>query len=372
MKLIKKYIIAGAIITGTFHSYAGDPARVGQAGASQLLINGWARSSGQGGANVAGITGLESMYLNVAGLAKVRQTEMIFSRTNWLRGTDININSFGFAQKLGKDNVLGLSMVSINPGEINITTVEQPDGGIGTYKPSFLNIGIGLGRNFTSSISGGALLRIISEAIPDVNAMGVCLDAGIQYATTTRPSNRLKKDDLKFGISVRNIGPDMRFSGDGLAIKANFQNATYTSTAQQRAEKFNLPSLLNIGGSYDFMLDKKSTGLYVHKLTMSVNFTNYAFSNNVTALGFEYNYNNILMLRTGYMYQDGIFKYDTRQDAHIGICGGVSVEIPFVNKKKTPTSENNSSIAVDYSFRPTNPFSGTHTFGLRLNLDSSK
>ena len=36
-------------------SYAGNEQRAGQAGASELLINPWARTSGWAGANVAGV-----------------------------------------------------------------------------------------------------------------------------------------------------------------------------------------------------------------------------------------------------------------------------------------------------------------------------
>ena len=59
--------------------------RVGSAGASELLINPWARSSGWGAANVAGIEGLESQYSNVAGLASTNGTELIFTQTSWLQ-----------------------------------------------------------------------------------------------------------------------------------------------------------------------------------------------------------------------------------------------------------------------------------------------
>ena len=61
--------------------FAGNPQRAGQAGASELLINPWARTSGWGGANVSGIRGLEGIYTNVAGLAFTEKTELIFSQT---------------------------------------------------------------------------------------------------------------------------------------------------------------------------------------------------------------------------------------------------------------------------------------------------
>ena len=49
--------------------------RSGSAGASELLINPYGRSSGWGAANVAGVSGLEGQYSNVAGLASIEQTE---------------------------------------------------------------------------------------------------------------------------------------------------------------------------------------------------------------------------------------------------------------------------------------------------------
>jgi len=81
----------------TISVFAGNEQRAGQAGASELLINPWARSSGFGGANAASIHGLESIYLNVAGTAFTTSTELLFSHSNWLVGTDIAINSFGFS-----------------------------------------------------------------------------------------------------------------------------------------------------------------------------------------------------------------------------------------------------------------------------------
>ena len=62
------------------HSQEGEE-RVGQAGAFELLINPWARSSGLSGANTASVRGIESVYLNVAGLTGTDKTEIhVFKR----------------------------------------------------------------------------------------------------------------------------------------------------------------------------------------------------------------------------------------------------------------------------------------------------
>jgi hypothetical protein len=77
-------LLAGVI---ALPSMAGNSDRAGQAGATELLINPWARSSGFAGANTASVRGLEAQYLNVAGLAFTRKTEVLFANTQWLVGS---------------------------------------------------------------------------------------------------------------------------------------------------------------------------------------------------------------------------------------------------------------------------------------------
>ena len=107
-KLVRPVLLIFALIS--FNIYAGNPQRAGQAGASELLINPWARTSGWADANVAGVKGLEGVFSNVAGLAFTEKTELIFTQTSWLQyGSKMfsandavsNISSFGFSQKIG-------------------------------------------------------------------------------------------------------------------------------------------------------------------------------------------------------------------------------------------------------------------------------
>lgn len=353
------FILAVTLMLSTT-LFAGNPDRIGQAGAAQLNINGWARSSGWGWSGVSNTKGLESMFLNIGGLAYTDQTEIIFSRTAWLTGSDINVNTFGFAQNLGGSGVLGLSVMSYDIGDIPITTVAQPDGGIGTYKPSITNICASFSKRFTQEISGGVGFKIFSESITNVKTQGVALDAGIQYISTLRKDNKLKKNDIKFGVSLKNIGPDTRFSGDGLSVKRTDSETGLESTVNQRAAKFNLPTLMNIGASYDMRLDKNDE-TYFHRLTPAFTFTNNAFANNQFTVGFEYGYKSLFMLRTAYAYEDGITNYDTRTNVFTGIMGGFTFEVPVKQDSET-------TFGLDYSYRHSNPFGGSHSFGVRLNI----
>jgi hypothetical protein len=278
--------LAGLLTLGAVGAaVAGNPERQGQAGAAQLTINGWARSSGMGWANGGKVSGTEAMYMNVAGLDRIKNTtEMSFSRTEWLMGSGIAINNAGFAQKVGESGTFGISVMQYSIKPIEITTEQNPYGGIGTFRVNMTNIGLAYSKSFSSNISAGIMARMVSEGIPDAQASGVSLDAGVQYVTTLRPvRGSMKKDDFRFGISMKNIGPDMQHSGDGLSYKAILDNGTFSKTVQVKVDNIKLPALLNIAASYDVKLDA-DPNQYDNKLTLGFGFTNFAFSANQLTL----------------------------------------------------------------------------------------
>jgi hypothetical protein len=351
MKQINNWIKAIAIIALIIFSFQEGFAqqRAGSAGASELLINPWARTSGWAGANVAGVRGLEGIYSNVAGLAFTQKTELIFSQTQWLKiGDDAvsNISSFGIAQKVGESAVLGFAVMSMDFGDIVITNVNNPSGGLGTYSPKLMNMAVSYAKIFSNSIYGGVTVKIISEQISNVDATDVALDAGIQYVTGV-------KDNLKFGISLKNVGPRMSFTGDGLSFRGfSGDDDDYKMTVEQRSSELELPALLNIGMSYDINVLR-------HRITGAGTFTSNSFQKDQYRLGFEYAYRDMFMLRTGYTYEEGIRDPSTRTTALRGPSAGFTVEVPMGT---------GTIFGLDYSYRHTDPFQGSHTIGARINL----
>lgn len=331
-----------------FQIQAGNEDRSGQAGASELLINPWSRSSGWGGVNSASVHGLEAIYMNVAGTAFTNKTELIFSRTSWLKGSGVNISNFGLSQRVGETGVLSFSVMSMSFGELLITTVDLPEGGIGTFSPNLMNLSISYAKAFSNSIYGGVTFKIISESISDVSAQGIAIDAGIQYVTG-------EAENIKFGISMKNVGPRLKFKGDGLSFRGFIPGNDNQFTVEQRSADFELPSLINIGAAYDFNINES------HKLTAAGNFTSNSFTKDQYILGLEYGFKGYLMLRAGYAYEKGITDKAERTTAYTGPCGGFTVEVPL-NKEK------GSSFGLDYSYRASDPFQGTHSIGARINL----
>ncbi len=350
-KLFRTIVIASLTIIIGFASteaFAGNKDRAGQAGANELLVNPWAASSGWGNAGMASIKGVEAIWSNVAGISFVNTMDIDFSYTNWLAGSGTSVVSFGFLTRVSESIVAGLSVMSMSFGEIQKTTTENPDGGLGTYKPSLMNINIAIAKSFSNSIHGGFVLKIISESIADMTGTGVALDAGIQYVTGIT-------DNIHFGIALKNIGPTMKYSGDGLAYSVLLDGMSSNITVVQRADEFELPTQLNIAAAYDFNFEHAS------RLTLAFNFNSNAFSKDQFIGGIEGSFRDILMLRAGYTFESGVTKSIEDADCtnvNRGFSCGATVQAPL-NKKGL-------KVCIDYSYRDTAHWKGTHSVGARI------
>jgi len=284
MKTLRLIILLTFVLGGRI-ALAGNPERAGQAGATQLLINPYARSGGFNGINTANAYGIEATFNNPAGIARTKKTELVFAHTRYLVGTDININTFGLSQSLKKGGVIGLTATAFDMGDFVRTTIDQPDGTLGTFSPTIMNIGLSYAKTFVEDrIFVGFTVRMIHESISDVAANGVSFDAGVQYVD--------KKDRIRIGVCLKNVGPDMKFAGDGLATRANLggSNSGYTSSVSTTAAKFQLPSLLNIGAAYEIKIGATDSTEATHKVIPMINFAANAFGNDRMGAGVEYRF----------------------------------------------------------------------------------
>lgn len=330
----------------------GNPDRVGSAGASHLLVNPWARSAGLANSAMASVNGVEACFLNVAGLAFTKKTDLVFSSSNYLAGTGIKLNAVGFGQKVGESGAIGLTVTNMNFGDLAITETDLPEGGIGTFSPNYTNIGLSYAKGFSNSIFGGLTMRLISESIYNVRAQGVAFDAGIRYVTG-------EKENVRFGIALRNVGPPMRYRGDGLSTTATISTGsagTTSLTMDQRSEKYELPSMVNVGFAYDHYFSETL------KLTGNAQFTSNSFSRDQMGLGLDLAFRERFILRGGYMWDVGTTSEGStgRTSVFTGPTGGLTVQIPAGSK--------GSMIGLDYSYRVTNPFAGVHSMGLHITL----
>jgi hypothetical protein len=75
----------------------------------------------------------------------------------------------------------------------------------------------------------------------------------------------------------------------------------------------------------------------------------------------EFSWSKYLVLRAGYMYEESIFDNAEKLTASTGFAAGASIEVPF---KK----DSDGGFSIDYAYQASNPFSGSHSIGVRVHL----
>lgn len=361
-QILKKAVLAACSIGLAAPAMAGNKDRSGQAGATELLINPWGQSTGVFGMDVATVRGIQAMKVNIAGLSHTDNLEIGASHNMYLAGSGVAINDAGFAYRVGESSVIGVNVMSMTFGDIAVTDGDHPEGTGEKYNPQFLNVSIGFAKEFSRSIHAGVNGTFISEQIGNVGAVGGAIDAGIQYVTG-------KRDNFHIGITLRNAGTNMRFSGGGFSSDSQApDDPDYTITRQDPTEKFQLPTYLALGAAYDFFLDEgrlaSEDATPKHRLTVLGNFTSNSFNNDYIGVGAEYAFMERFMARAAYRYERDINDAAKSQTFYTGYSFGVSVV-----QKANATSK----FAFDYSFRPTHrPDNGVHVFSLRYILGKKK
>lgn len=347
----KIYLLTMLLALATATAFAGNPDRQGESGAAQLLMNPWAPSAGLHSLNTASVFGVESMRINPAGLSRMTGTQVMLGYAQYLQGTGISQQSLGVGIANGKGGALGFSLHALNFGDVPVTTTAQPGGTGADLALNFINIGLTYSYTFEEAVSVGITLRGVSEGTADVSAFGFAIDAGVQYVTGDN-------DEFKFGISLRNVGSRMAYGGQGLATEgANpDSDVPFNLTYDQRAAGFEMPSVLNIGASYDLLASQP-----LHRVTVMGNFTANSFSRDQLGGAVEYGFKDQFFVRGGYR-TDIETAENTEVPLYDGLSAGASVRVPLKKGDKS------RSFSIDYAWRNTRIYNGTHNFGITLNL----
>jgi hypothetical protein len=333
LALLLVFVLIGSTV------YAGDASRTGTAGAMELLIPVVARSTAMSGATIASSSGADALYWNPAGASRLDGTDVLFNTMNYI--ADIKVNYLAIATNFGGSGTFGVSLKTLNFGDIPVTTVALPEGTGSTYSPSYITFGLTYSNKFTDRIFGGMSLKYVSEKISESNATGIAIDMGIQY---------ISNSGLKLGVALKNIGPQMKFDGqDGLYYTTLPDQDPGSAQRALQLEKagFELPSTLEFGVGYDISLPGK-----MGVVSLNGAFQNSNFGNDEYRVGAEYVWNNILALRAGLM------QTQNNSDNIYGPTFGVGVNIPL----------GGSTVTFDYSYRKVDYFDANQWIGVKLSL----
>lgn len=331
-----------SMVSGVERAIAGNSDRTGTAGATELLIPVGGAGAAMSGSVLASASGVEALYWNPAGLARSEPVELMFSSMSYI--ADITVSYFGASANFGSLGTIGVSVKSLDFGDIPRTTTEDPEGLTGvTFSPTYLTGSLTYARFLIDEVQVGTTFKVINEKIGNVSATGYAFDFGIQYVTPF---------GVRLGVALKNIGPQMQFGGYSLEV-LSAQNSGDTDQNKLRTQitsaAFDLPALFEIGLAYELTLSPRDQFIFCG------NFRNNNFSNDEYQLGVEYGFQKLFFIRGGYAFQpdktsqtNGVFS------SSFSLGAGLNYKLAGMNFK------------LDYAYRSADLFKGNQIFAIRL------
>jgi len=228
---------------------AQQPYRRGTTAANFLEIGYGSRGNAMGDAVVATSDNLESCYWNPAGLALMRQNEVLFSMQPWI--IDINTNFAAVGLVFPRLGTFALSFNQMDYGKEKVTTLTMQDGTGENYTANEISFQMSYGRRLAQWFAFGAGLKLINSTIWHTSAGAAALDLGALVNTEFFSPTGERSDGLAIGMSISNYGTRMRYDGIDLLqsldpnpnIAGNYDNVEGKFSMQS----WELPLIFRIG-----------------------------------------------------------------------------------------------------------------------------
>ena len=284
---MRRIVLAALIVTGCAAS-AWAQSKVGTTVGTFLRIEPSARAAAMGNAGVALPSGIEAVYFNTGAVGLLEEAAVQYTHSLWY--ADISYNYAAFSIPVSGVSSLFASITALNSGDIQVRTVEQPEGTGVNYNVSNVALGVAYGRRITSRFSAGLQANYVSESIWNTSAHALTFNLGTVY--------QLSDNGAILGFCLSNLSTRTNFSGRDLQIDYDADPDTYGDNsalpAEQSTDRFPLPSVFRLGLSLPYVVSEDSKflfaveGLHPNDNSESLN------------LGAEWTLEQLLSLRVGY------------------------------------------------------------------------
>lgn len=334
--------------------FAGSDSRIGTAGAAQLLIPVGSIGPALGGSYLAVAKGIDAIDWNPAGLAAAPYSvQSLFSRMSYI--ADMDVNYLALAGKAGNLGVFALSMKWLSVGDIEITTIDTPEGTGVSFSPAIMTMGLTFSRAMTDRIYFGANLKSIFEKYDTISGKTVAVDLGLQYIEGL--------SGVRFGVALKNLGPSMRYDGSALEHYVISPDQASNATPQPlrvRLAGVDLPATLEMGVGYDYQIN----GAY--GLLFSGSYINNNYTTDEYRAGVEFSFKDLFFIRGGYNFAESLDRPGTNG-------AELSDDATITNNKLSfglgfNLKQGRNHIAFDYAYRPVEFFDSTQWFTLSLGF----
>jgi hypothetical protein len=260
---------------------------VGTSVANYLKVGVGARASSMGGAYVALSDDITSLYWNPGGIGMVDHNEAVFSITDWFMDTKMYF--FAASYNVEKFGIIGLSINSFTSGDIEETTVDQPEGTGRSFSASNHTIGLTYSKRLIDRFSMGITLKYIQENLDRTTGSAFAIDVGSIFITNFF-------NDMRIGFAMSNLGEQMHFSGSDLEFQVSRGQEGKPVQVSYLTQSWNLPLMFRFGLATELF----DTDLY--RLTVSGEvFDSRDFKYRIHS-GAEFAFNEMVFLRGGYKF----------------------------------------------------------------------
>ncbi len=296
-------------------------AKVGTVGAQFLQIGVGARGVGMGGAFIATADDPSAAYWNPGALVKVAGTQAQFSGTQLY--ADILYGNGIVTYESPGVGTFGFQFGLLSSGDMDVTTVEDPDGTGETFTCSDMVAGLSFSRMLTDRFSAGLTVKYVRETWDDVSAGGVAVDLGTLYDTGFKT--------LRIGMTIQHFGPELTPDGE-------FTTYFSGGDSLQVYDSYSMPMTFKLGMAMDVLQTSN------HHITVEVDGVHPPDNLEQVNLGAEYWFNNMFALRGGY-------RVNTDEE---GLAAGAGFRIPM----------NGATLSLDYAYQDFNRLEMVHRASL--------
>ncbi len=275
-------------------SFAGDLTKVGATSANFLQMEAGARAMALGGAYVGLADDATALIWNPGGIGFHPGVDVAYQQTEMYAG--IRHQLLGLTYALTATDHLGLMINYVDVGQMEQTTLEEPDGTGLYFDASNLALGLTYNRQLTNRVSFGVSFKFVQERIWLEYAQGFAIDIGTMY--------NIAEKGVRIGMALTNLGPGIKI-GDAPHLhfykeKPDDYPGAPQPESQLVTKEFPLPLAFSLGMAVNVLGPQAISVNDEHRLTVSISATDGYDTPFRTNYGLEYSWRELFALRGGY------------------------------------------------------------------------
>ncbi len=333
MKLQNSFLI---ILVFSFLVIAQEgPFRAGTTSAGFLEIGYGSAGISMGDAYTSLAQDISAIYWNPGGLAFMKQGEAQFAHQPWI--VDINTSFAGAGLVIPQFGTIALGIVYVDHGQMDVTTVEQPNGTGEKFSSSEYAFSLSYARKITNWFGFGATGKYVGSTIRHMSASAIALDIGVRINTAFFSPTGKREDGMNIGMSISNYGTRMKYDGIDLLRSIDIrpeEDGNYADVAGKfETSEWELPLIFRIGISVNAFKTANN------RLTLALDALHPNNNAESVNLGGEYELN---IPTAGRFFLRGGYKALFLDKSEYGLAFGFGYQYYMLN---------NLSIKLDYAYR---------------------